>query len=282
MKHASDAHLNYCRQVLRQIESGNFEGLPDKPLAVLELTYRIKQSVKFLLPPGGVAIDDFDIKALDRDVPLHLPFPLIALEFSEHCLQDQLTDISKSIVFAEERGNAISIQSMGFIREEGEWILTPPFSLPRIGWDRALDLIREKASRGFDVKRNADWHDVDCVAAHALLILKFLNALQCRNVQIDRTEPRKPSKKLPALAFDSYHILTIAQQGSGRSSGGAGGSHRSPREHLRRGHIRTYESGYSIWINAMVVNPGQKAGKVEKDYRFASHRTSNRGTCNAT
>jgi hypothetical protein len=33
-------------------------------------------------------------------------------------------------------------------------------------------------------------------------------------------------------------------------------THRSPREHLRRGHIRIYQSGRRIWVNSTLVNAG--------------------------
>jgi len=68
--------------------------------------------------------------------------------------------------------------------------------------------------------------------------------------------------------FDDYHILTIESPKAAASDGGHGGSHRSPREHLRRGHIRRLEDGRKLWINATVVNAGV-GGKVSKDYRIA-------------
>lgn len=39
----------------------------------------------------------------------------------------------------------------------------------------------------------------------------------------------------------------------------------SPREHLRRGHIRRLEDGRKFWINAAVVAAGN-GGKIHKDY----------------
>jgi hypothetical protein len=74
--------------------------------------------------------------------------------------------------------------------------------------------------------------------------------------------PKKKAKD--ALPFDSYHILTVDAPGGGNLNGRSGG-HRSPREHLRRGHIRRYENGARIWVNATVVNAGI-GGRVSKDY----------------
>ena len=74
-------------------------------------------------------------------------------------------------------------------------------------------------------------------------------------------------RKCGALPFDDYHVLTINVGGQGQREGAANGSHRSPREHLRRGHIRRLQDGRKLWVNATVVNPGVGA-KVMKDYRM--------------
>lgn len=46
-----------------------------------------------------------------------------------------------------------------------------------------------------------------------------------------------------------------------------GGSHASPRTHLRRGHIRQHPTAGRIWVNSCVVNP-TAIGTVNKDYRI--------------
>lgn len=98
-------------------------------------------------------------------------------------------------------------------------------------------------------------------------MLSFLNALQCVNVHIERSMPKKGNKKIKAaLQFDSYHVLTIDVPGRPADLSGIGGPHRSPREHLRRGHIRRLTDGRRIWVNATVVAAGRGAGIVTKDY----------------
>jgi hypothetical protein len=94
--------------------------------------------------------------------------------------------------------------------------------------------------------------------------------LSCLNVT---TETVLPSDKINTkrlkrgqAPFDVYRVLTV-EAASGR--GGAGDGHRSPREHLRRGHIRRLSPDKQVWVSSTVVNPGAP-GRVNKTYRIAA------------
>jgi hypothetical protein len=95
--------------------------------------------------------------------------------------------------------------------------------------------------------------------------------LHCKNVHTEKIEVSKTRKaihssKKAALPFDTYHVLTIDAPGKPGEGERAGGNHRSPREHLRRGHIRRLGGGRRIWVNATVVAVGCSGGTVKKDY----------------
>ena len=47
-----------------------------------------------------------------------------------------------------------------------------------------------------------------------------------------------------------------------------GGTHASPREHIRMGHYRTLASGKTIFIRETVVNRNSPVGKINKEYKF--------------
>lgn len=102
-------------------------------------------------------------------------------------------------------------------------------------------------------------------------LLCFLAALNCSNVkQYVLPKPKIPvnSKGKPKQGkqpFFSYKILTIdtqSQQPQSNTTGG--GTHASPRVHLRRGHIRRLPNK-TVWVNACVVGDKSK-GMVHKDY----------------
>lgn len=107
-------------------------------------------------------------------------------------------------------------------------------------------------------------------------LLSMLNVLNCKNVNIDDSAPRRVRKakaggKKAALPFDSYKVLTVDVPAE-TSDKGTVGTGRSPREHLRRGHIRRLADGRRVWVNATVVASGRGAGVVTKDYAISKRR----------
>jgi hypothetical protein len=74
-------------------------------------------------------------------------------------------------------------------------------------------------------------------------------------------EKRQHSGKEP---FVSYHILDVAGDRPVRGESTGSGSHNSPRQHLRRGHIRRLDETRVTWVTSCVVGTH---GKVIKDYR---------------
>ncbi|HGO6074591.1 TPA: hypothetical protein ACK3Q6_004442 [Burkholderia cepacia] len=63
--------------------------------------------------------------------------------------------------------------------------------------------------------------------------------------------------------FFEYRVLAVApprQHGDSR-----GGTHASPKTHLRTGHIRRLENK-TVWVSSTIVNAGSERGVVAKDY----------------
>jgi len=93
-------------------------------------------------------------------------------------------------------------------------------------------------------------------------------ALECTNVGTEVLRPNREALKARApLDSYEYHILTIEPNEERTPSQERGGTHASPRTHLRRGHIRHLSSGKKVWVNSCLVNPGH--GMIEKDYVLA-------------
>ena len=98
-------------------------------------------------------------------------------------------------------------------------------------------------------------------------LCKLLEITDCKQVPIN--VPAKLAKKHArnneGASYD-YKVLSIGGEiwdssyVHGISGGGSG-----KRSHMRRGHIRTYQSGKKVWVNSTFVN-GSKEGFVEKDY----------------
>ncbi len=98
-------------------------------------------------------------------------------------------------------------------------------------------------------------------------IFQLLAALSCSNVSTEIIRPNREARAArPASTLFDYHVLMIHANAERHDSAPAGGSHASPRTHLRRGHIRHHPTAGRIWINSTVVNPSA-VGTVNKDYR---------------
>ncbi len=73
---------------------------------------------------------------------------------------------------------------------------------------------------------------------------------------------------MDALPFDEYHVLTVAipsAKASVNNQAESIGDRHSPREHLRRGHIRRLQDSRKIWVNAAIINAGVGT-KIHKNY----------------
>lgn len=110
-------------------------------------------------------------------------------------------------------------------------------------------------------------HDI---GGEVRILLELLEALSCKNVVIDNAKIPKIGERGAAnknLPFYETKCLTIKATQK-QSTGTRTGTHESPRQHLRRGHIRRLESG-NIWVNACVVGSSEK-GVIKKSYNVAA------------
>lgn len=259
--------LNYSRQISKQFL--NTLAIPsaskDSKEVLSHIVDLVKASQKFMLPDGGIVCDDKEFKALDESIPLRLPHPFIALEFPNHNTPPAgRFNPTKQVVFAVERDGGIVITPVVFIGHMGIWAPWPEVFMD------STNYIKRSNTRGGSVQlciRNANSKAIpnEDFCDDVMALLSFLNILRCKNVQVEKLVPKKQSKCKSALPFDTYHVLTVGSHEADCQH--LGGSHRSPREHLRRGHVRCLQSGKSVWVNAALVSAGRGFGVVTKDYR---------------
>lgn len=70
-----------------------------------------------------------------------------------------------------------------------------------------------------------------------------------------------------------YKTLVLTLDAKSKPGESKGGTHASPRVHLRRGHIRKLDDFRRVWVQACVV-VGSGNGMVAKDYKIKSKRSS--------
>jgi len=280
-------HLNYSRQLVRHcligLDTPNLHA--EQRLKLSSVIDLHGASTKFILPNGGRLFDDKELRSLDESVPLRLPYPFIALEYHSSGIEREVNDpvgwvdgepqfenygsisAPKRVVYARERDGWIVVTIAFWTQCDGNWRILPECAIPIINYLNRKQISpsgRPGILTAFQQEGVPKSDYMDEIGS----LLCFLNILQCSNVHIERSEPKKVGQKIKAaLPFDTYHILTIGSNIVGCS--GATGGHRSPREHLRRGHIRRLADGRRIWVNSSVISAGRGAGVISKDYAIA-------------
>ena len=266
---------------------------PSRDLEYLrEIADTIKHSVHFALPNEGFIFDD-DLKGLTGHVDkFRLPFPSITLEYFtwEKNRTEETLPCPKRLIVAEEAKldgeDVIKVIAICYYATYKKWSpLTVGFV---VKWDGSVTAIPAEQGLMFGINGSVGivnqahfdqvvQRDGEKKALDALLLdfwvemrvfLEFMEALTCSNVKPHLIEPvnifkqrrRAADGKLPL--YETY-VLTIPGKPSAKQESKQG-THSSPRQHLRRGHIRRLPSG-NIWVNSCVVGNASK-GVIEKQY----------------
>jgi hypothetical protein len=102
-------------------------------------------------------------------------------------------------------------------------------------------------------------------------ILALCEALSCSNVthkvieEIDKNLNEKRIRKGKAPFYETRMLWVDAPGHIVNGQEHQGGTHRSPKQHLRRGHIRRLASGKNVWVNSAIVG-SRNNGYLEKQY----------------
>lgn len=243
-----------------------------------------KDAEKFILPEFGLIMND-SLKGLENfEAELRLPYEKLVIEFSD--------PTAKTILFCQEirkggQDNSIAIISLvkgkhdtGFCLSRAACFLDTTVYEYESSNESSGPKVRIKPFDPIDmtlltkesklVESEVDYSDMllDIKQFLVLPVLELIEALSCKNVTSEYLPHKHSAAKHAALGFDEYRVLTITVAGC-RSIGNAKhtGGHASPREHLRRGHIRRHPTAGNIWINSMVVNAGV-GGVIRKTYKM--------------
>lgn len=112
-------------------------------------------------------------------------------------------------------------------------------------------------------------HLCNDIGAEAAVVMEMCEALSCTNVGITTVQKVAPGvneRRLRdgKLSLHEIRALEIITPGQSRDvMYGPGGDRASPRQHLRRGHIRRLENGKNVWIPSCVVG---RHGRIDKTY----------------
>lgn len=294
---------NYLRKAIPQLKERNKRLVKQNPKYVAhvnDIIQAAQKAVKFVMPVNG-RIFETNFSGLPEIVKL--PFKTIVIEYEVDSMNSMAEEVfgpdvtkpaMKRIVYAEQQNEAIIIASIvAFQEPSGDlWQVQPFFTeiLPKgvVPDDASVEDIPQLKDYGrleelrvrlYDMGGMAQYVYGDDWERHAYVdmndessaVLSLIEALTCRNVSFEAlpVKKNKGAQMRGALPFDEYHTLIVnARNRASDSSEDQGGTHRSPREHLRRGHIRRLPTG-NVWVNSTIVNAGFH-GKVIKSYEVAA------------
>jgi hypothetical protein len=285
---------NYVAQVVKTLRKIH-EMRKGKPqwerdeLSFRSLIPTLIEAQHFVLPDDGKLFDDGFKGLLDKK--LRLPFPSITVEYL--CPVKGASTVAKVVALATQEGREEApIRVTGFVNIDGGWRFGP-FSvnlhsdwtdsegrvpLTKLFFNRDNSFLVEGFELNFPdwvryVKEkhgiDADQDDREVVMCMVPPIFELLEALSCRNVttatyQKEATNNQQKIKKGKLPVYETK-VLVIDPVGKRyNKTDGTGPTHSSPRQHLRRGHIRRLRSG-NIWVNSCVVGSSEK-GKIDKIY----------------
>jgi hypothetical protein len=247
----------------------------------VELIQFLKEGQKFLVPKGLLIMDD-GLKYLPSF--RKLPFPITITEGYVSCTGINAEAADKKLGFKPLITVAVDGDLFGYEREKARiyllycpdghrWEVMPYVMLldlnqgsgePTIETEyEVLDDLNILHPEVRDSIMDTSYY------AGARTILELLEILSCSNIEASSVKPTRSisSKEMRegVLPFDSYKVLEVTTKYNEETGRSLSGNGRTPREHVRRGHIRRYKTGLQIWINAMVVSVGV-GNKVTKDY----------------
>jgi len=239
----------------------------------------IKRTVHFNIPCNGEIFDkDRSYKGL-VNLSLKLPFPFISLEFDTNS-ESRFLRNGKVVVVAYEEEE--TVETLCIFNLTGLWHRNNFWFSISKDWDRSVErkgngyvgqeiLMVDEGSNVLEKEKAMyDYARINCHLG-AQSVLSLCEALACSNVStsiIQKAAPplvaqkRERKGKLPIY---ETRMLTIDSTNQGGGTGTIGGTHASPRTHLRRGHIRRLDDNRRIWVNACVVGKSGN-GIIDKQY----------------
>ena len=301
--------LNYLRSAIPDaLLSASYYGkeTPEYVNKVREILDSAKSAPKFVLPDNGKVFDDA-FRGLPDD--FRLPYPSIVIEYvcrlegglvEDKFGSDATHAAPERIIYAQQtEDNSILVASVICIHARGRkfWTMQPFLAeiIPRAQLsevDKAQLRTHSFVDGHTEISQAATvMHDLGGRAIkdfgskweeHAFYdmndecnaVLELIEALSCSNVSHEALPVRKQNKsaaKRGALPFDEYRVLTVRSSVAGKD-----GipvvlplDRRTPREHLRRGHVRVLKDSRRIWVNSTVVNANVGA-RITKDYRMVA------------
>jgi hypothetical protein len=281
---------NYAAQAEFSLRQGAdiilSKGMERDNLIVRSMVTGISNAIHFAIPDGGRLFDQKgEYKGLEG-IGARLPYRSITIEFfgGEKFFMKNAKVVVLAIENIDDATGSFFINIFPMVKVEGANVFIPGFKAVRIPEDwsggrgvggkgfmgTVVDILEDHAS--IPAFHGADRIFNDLAVLSGTVCMNLLDALSCSNVSSDQliqkglpplvAQRRARKGKLPIY---ETKILTVNTEKDAENGNSNGGSHASPRTHLRRGHIRRIDDNRRIWVNACVVGKSGK-GIIDKQY----------------
>jgi len=274
---------NYLTELLSELEKKELsEG---DMVRASRLVETVKSAICFQLPLDGKLIEGNEallLSDLTLDGFVRPPFDTIAIEYDLTTRTNTIESVVVIVMHDEEENGVLCIPSSK-LKGEKSWRI-PAFSFfypyKNFGvrkadgkWAHAVscrtflpdavhDMANGKPTEEF-LQRIYNEDALYLVRGY----MYFCAASIAYNMTFTDLKPdaklnkmRRARGKMPLF---TYKVLTIGRKK--RKSQYLGGTHASPRSHLRRGYFRTSQKGARHWVQPCMVK-GETDGFVHKDY----------------
>jgi hypothetical protein len=231
------------------------------------------------------AVEGFSKRVVDIDkvfkgVPLTPPYPLVILEYTLPPVESKHAFVAQEprprVLIVKQVPEGVVLIPIEYYAElDVGWI--PPYAMFLLDESKEyLVSVAPLLDDSFEGARKitaADGRDVNDIISRVMVAdlatyAEFCRTLHEYEVTFDDIEPdatknrmRRARGKAPLF---TYKVLTIGKKK--RRSAHQGGTHASPRSHLRRGYYRTSKHGVRHWVQPCMVK-GETPGFVHKDYK---------------
>lgn len=241
-----------------------------------------QSTTKFILPRAGRLFGNFDlgVDTLKEIGNLYIPFNHTCLEYNSLTKEK---DIVKNIIYANDTGDHIQVNIGYYSNVQKRWFLLPECRIEKSNWlyfpTDKQSLIADDFRVRILISRD-NLQSLNQLQPFIKVLVWFVVALSFRSTKTEYSpytnENFKKSKfrmggSRIALPYDSYHVLKLDLEAikqevhQKRNPDDPIILKRSPREHVRRAHIKRLH-GHIVFIPETVVNRGYDTGKVLKDY----------------
>ena len=291
--------LNFAAQCARDTrlvaDDLRVGGMHDDAGTCDRLADQITRAQHFELPENGSLFDD-ELRGL-CGLALRLPYPTITVEYIARHPTD---GILRRMGLAQEieRDGERFVRIVAFTRDEGRWTPVPvAVELSSREWERIdtgaqpfheyIDdpelcpptpprycFRPEPILHGVLAGTARDRRDIAQIIVAATAVaeatLEMLEALACANVRAEvqeRIDPKVNARRIRAgkLPLWETKILTVVCPRAPIHRTGTASDRASPRQHLRRGHVRHLLDGRRTWIQPAIVGD-PKNGAIRKFY----------------